>query len=182
MDSFKEQDNFAKEPISLRRVEGADILEALNCAYIASRFFNRSRAWFTQRLNNNIVNGKPASFTPDELLRLRTSLKELASEITKFTANIPNIPSDMSIKVYVIEDSNLIEFLQNDDLEGFKDYLENDDTLYIPEPEYFDSEAEALAFCAGTGYGTDERGPVEKYPLRSCEPCDLPYISAIEKY
>lgn len=168
--------------ISIRNINGADILAALNCSYISSRFFKRSRAWFTQRLNNNIVNGKAVSFTPEELIRLRTSLKTLASEITKFTVNIPNLPSDMSIKVYVIEDSNLIEFLQNDDLEGFKVYLNEDETLYIPDPEYFDSEAEALAFCSGIGYGADERGTVEKYPLRSCESCDLPYIEAIEQY
>lgn len=168
--------------VRIREIEGAPIFDALNCSYISYRFFKRSRAWFIQRLNNNIVNGKPVSFTPEELLRLRNSLKSLASEITKFTVNIPNLPSDMSIKVYVINDSNLIELLQNDDLEGFKEYLNDDDTLYFPDPEYFDSEAEALAFCAGIGYGTDERGAVEKYPLRSCEPVDLPYIEAIENY
>lgn len=88
----------------------------------------------------------------------------------------------MSIKVYVIEASNLIEYLQNDDLEGFKEYLNEDETIFIPEPEYFDSETEALAFCSGLGYGVDERGPVERYPLRSCESVDLPYIKAIEEY
>lgn len=88
----------------------------------------------------------------------------------------------MSIKVYVVEDSNLIEHLQNDDLEGFKEYLNENETLYIPEPEYFDSEAKALAFCSGLGYGTDEGGPIEQYPLRSCESVDVPYIKAIEEY
>lgn len=168
--------------ISIRNIKGATILNALNCSYISSRFFNRSRAWFMQRLNNNLVNGKPVSFTPNELLQLRQSLKYFASEIIKFTTKIPNIPTDMSIKVYVIEDSNLIEYLQNDDLEGFKEYLNEDETIYISEPEYFDSDSEALAFCSGIGYGVDERGPVERYPLRSCEPLDLPYIEAIENY
>ena len=170
------------EMISLRKIEGASILDGLNCAYISSRFFDRSRAWFIQRLNNNRVNGKPVSFTPKELFRLRSSLKTFASEITKFTVNIPNTPSDMSIKVYVIENPSLIEFLQEDDLEGFKNYLTEDDTLYFADPECFDSEAEALAFCSGIGYGSDERGLVQRYPLRSCEPVDLPYIEAIENY
>ena len=168
--------------ISIRNIKGAPILNALNCSYISSRFFNRSRAWFIQRLNNNRVNGKPVSFTPEELLLLRASLKSFASDITKFTVNIPNIPNDMSIKVYVIEDSNLIEYLQNDELEDFKEYLNEDETIYIPEPEYFDSETEALAFCSGLGYGVDERGPVKRYPLRSCESVDLPYIEALENY
>lgn len=86
----------------------------------------------------------------------------------------------MSIKVYVVEDATAIDFIQNNDLDGFKTYLAEDDTLYFGEPECFDTEAEALAFCAGIGYGMDERVPVERYPLRSCEPDDVPFIEAIE--
>lgn len=169
-----------QEPIRIRKIEGAQVFDTLNCAAIAKRFFRRSRAWFIQRLNNNKVNGKPVSFTPEELLKLRTSLKVLASEITHFTSNIPNIPTDMSIKVYIVEDATAIDLIQNHDLDGFKAYLADDGTLYFGEPECFDTEAEALAFCAGIGYGVDERAPVERYPLRSCEPDDLPFIEAIE--
>ena len=168
--------------IRIRKIDGAQILDTMNRAAISERFFNRSRAWFIQRLNNNIVNGKPVSFTPEELLKLRTSLKVLASEITHFTSNIPNIPTDMSIKVYVIDDPASIEFFENDDIDGFKEYLAEDDSIIFPEAECFDTEAEALAFCSGIGYGTNERGPVERYPLRSCEPADLPFIEAIENY
>lgn len=175
------------ELIRIRRIEGAQVFGTLNCAAIAKRFFHRSRAWFIQRLNNNRVNGKPASFSPEELLKLRTSLKVLASEITHFTSNIPNIPTEMSIKVYIVDDAEAIEFFENNDIDGFKAFLdetiENEKYLYFGEPEYFDSEAEALAFCAGIGYGLDdERAPVERYPLRSCEPFDLPFIEAIEGY
>lgn len=169
-----------RELIRVREIEGAQVFDALNCAAIAKRFFRRSRAWFIQRLNNNTVNGKPASFSPEELLKLRVSLKVLASEITHFTSNIPNIPTDMSIKVYIVEDATAIDLIQNHDLDGFKAYLADDGTLYFGEPECFDTEAEALAFCAGIGYGVDERAPVERYPLRSCEPDDLPFIEAIE--
>lgn len=86
----------------------------------------------------------------------------------------------MSIKVYVVEDATSIEFFQNNDLAGFKEYLAEDDSLDFGEPEYFDSEAEAIAFCAGLGHGLDERAPVERYPLRSCEPDDVAFIEAIE--
>ncbi|MCX4335268.1 MULTISPECIES: DUF5053 domain-containing protein [Muribaculaceae] len=168
--------------IRIRKIDGAQILDTMNCAAISERFFNRSRAWFIQRLNNNIVNGKPVSFSTEELLKLRTSLKVLASEITRFTSNIPNLPTDMSIKVYVIDDPASIEFFENDDIDGFKEYLTEDDTIIFPEAECFDTEAEALAFCSGIGYGTNERGPVERYPLRSCESTDLPFIEAIEAY
>lgn len=88
----------------------------------------------------------------------------------------------MSIKVYVLTDPILIDFAQDGDIEGFKEYLDSDDTFYFNDPETFDTEAEALAYCAGIGYGKDERGPVERYPLRSSEPEDLPFIEAIENY
>ena len=86
----------------------------------------------------------------------------------------------MSIKVYIVEDATAIDFIQNNDLAGFKAYLAEDDTLYFDAPECFDTEAEALAFCAGIGHGMDERAPVKRYPLRSCEPDDVPFIEAIE--
>lgn len=54
--------------------------------------------------------------------------------------------------------------------------------LNFPEPEVFDTEEAALAFCAGIGYGTDERALPVRYPLRSCEPVDAPFIEAIESY
>lgn len=88
----------------------------------------------------------------------------------------------MSVKVYVIDDPILISFIEDGDLDGFKDYLAEDDTIYFEEPEIFDTEAEALAFCSGIGYGLDERAPVERFPLRSSEEEDLPFIEAIENY
>lgn len=89
---------------------------------------------------------------------------------------------NMSVKVYVISDPLAIDFLVDDDIEGFKELLDSDDTLYFPEPEIFDSEEKALAFCAGLGYGKDERAMPDRYPLRSCEPADAPFIEAIENY
>lgn len=168
--------------IRIRKIIGADVLDRINCADIAERYFHRSRSWFTQRLNNNIVNGNPVSFTAEELLTLRCALKGLAVDITKFTSQIPNLPIAMSVKVYVVSDRTAIDFIQDDDIEGFKDYLAEDDTIYFSDPEIFDSEAEALAFCAGIGYDTDERAPVDSWPLRSFEKADRPFIEAIENY
>lgn len=88
----------------------------------------------------------------------------------------------MAVQVYVISDPLAINFIQNEDLIGFKEYLDSDDTLYIPEPEEFATEAEALSFCSGIGYGTDERVAPERYPLRTCEECDMPFIEAIKNY
>lgn len=88
----------------------------------------------------------------------------------------------MSVKVYVVSDPLAIDFLMNDDVEGFKEYLDSDDMLDFPEPGIFDSEEKALAFCAGLGFGKDERAMPDRYPLRSCEPADVPFIEAIENY
>ena len=75
-----------------------------------------------------------------------------------------------------------IELIIDNDLDGFKAYLAEEDTTYFPDPEIFNSEEETLAFCAGIGYGIDDRAPLERYPLRSCEPADVPFIEAIENY
>ena len=88
----------------------------------------------------------------------------------------------MAVKVYTISDPLAIAFIMNEDVDGFKEYLDSDDTLYFGEPEEFATEAEAPAFCSGIGYGTDKRAVPESYPLRSCEPVDLPFIEAIENY
>ncbi len=88
----------------------------------------------------------------------------------------------MPVKIYVIDDPILISFIEDNDLDGFKEYLDSDDTLLFGEPESFDTEEQALAFCSGIGYGVDERAPVERFPLRSSEPEDLSFIEAIENY
>lgn len=86
-------------------------------------------------------------------------------------------------KVYVVNDRTACDYIANDDVDGFRAYIAGeDDGLLVDEPECFASEAEALAFCAGIGYGVDERAPVERWPLRSFEPTDAPFIEAIEEF
>ncbi len=88
----------------------------------------------------------------------------------------------MPVKVYVIDDPILISFIEDRDLDGFKEYLDSDDTIIFSEPESFDTEEQARAFCSGIGYDVDERAPVKRFPLRSSEEDDLPFIEAIENY
>ena len=88
----------------------------------------------------------------------------------------------MPVKVYVISDRLAINFIESCNLDGFKEYLDSDDTIIFSDPETFDTEEQALAFCSGIGYGVDERAPVERFPLRSSEEDDLPFIEAIENY
>lgn len=109
----------------------------------------------------------------------QTSRQRLHATVKYIT---PYIQTDTSIKVYVLTDPILIDFAQDGDIEDFKEYLDSDDTIYFNDPETFDTEAEALAYCAGIGYASPERGPVERYPLRSSEPEDTLFIKTIENY
>lgn len=77
--------------------------------------------------------------------------------------------------VYIIRDSFAIEALVNDDIEGFCEAIADGPSSDV-EVESFNSEAEALAFCAALGQGSDERAIPEVYPLRSFESADEPYI------
>ena len=88
----------------------------------------------------------------------------------------------MPVKVYVITDRNLIDLFEDNDIEGFKKQLKEDGTIYFEEPVQFETESEALAFCAGLGFGVDDRNPVDRLPLRSFEEYDKPFIELIEKY
>lgn len=88
----------------------------------------------------------------------------------------------MSAKVYVIKDRTAIGFIENNDIDGFKNYLAEDEFLMFDDPVEFGTEPEALVFCAGLGYGVDNHLPVEKFPLRSFEEYGRPFIEAIEEY
>lgn len=88
----------------------------------------------------------------------------------------------MAVIVYVISDPLAVNFLVNDDIDGFKEYLDSDDMLDFHDPEVFEAEQQAIAFCSGLGYGEIESATPDRYPLRSCEPADAPFIEAIENY
>lgn len=88
----------------------------------------------------------------------------------------------MSAKVYVIKDRTAIDFIENNNVDGVRNYLAGEEYLMFDEPVVFETEQEALALCAGLGYGVDDRLPVAKFPLRSFEEYDMPFVEAIENY
>lgn len=65
----------------IKFMEREDLLRVLNGAYIAERFFGKTGSWFSQKLNNNIKNGKPCEFTQDELATLSNALHTIAIEL-----------------------------------------------------------------------------------------------------
>ena len=52
----------------------------------------------------------------------------------------------MSAKVYVIKDRTAIDFIEDNDIDGFRDYLAEEEYLMFDEPVEFETEREALAF------------------------------------
>lgn len=65
----------------IKFMERGDLLRVLNGAYIAERFFGKSGSWFSQKLNNNIKNGKPCEFTSEEIKTLSDALHTIAFEL-----------------------------------------------------------------------------------------------------
>lgn len=64
------------------------ILGFASMSYIAEHYFGKSRQWLYQRINGNIVNGKPADFTPDELKKLSTALSDLGDQLKQASVSI----------------------------------------------------------------------------------------------
>lgn len=78
-EEIEKTDVFIRE-VRLRKILGK-VYEAVSWSYIAKTYFGKSRSWLNQRLNNFLVNGKEAQFTPEELNRLQKALLDLSSDI-----------------------------------------------------------------------------------------------------
>lgn len=75
--------NKSADPIlsKINFMDRKDLLRVVNGSYIAERFFGKSSSWFSQKLNNNIKNGKPCEFSPEELETLSNALHTIALEL-----------------------------------------------------------------------------------------------------
>ncbi|MFJ1430981.1 DUF5053 domain-containing protein [Capnocytophaga canimorsus] len=58
-----------------------EVLPILPLSYIAEHYFQKSKSWFYQRLNGNIVNGSPAQFTQEEIKTLNFALQDLSKKL-----------------------------------------------------------------------------------------------------
>ena len=58
-----------------------ELPEAISFSYIAKKYFGKSRNWLYQRINGNVVNGKPCRFTAEELDRFNHALKDISQKI-----------------------------------------------------------------------------------------------------
>jgi hypothetical protein len=65
-----------------------DIIPAISLVYIAKTYFNKTDAWLYQRINGNIVNGKPASFSPRELDTMKFALSDLSNKLGSLSISL----------------------------------------------------------------------------------------------
>ena len=75
--------------VEVRNMLG-EMADALSLSYLAKRYFEKDKTWLYHRLNNSNVNGKPASFSQQELIILADSLKDLSSKLSDISSNIAN--------------------------------------------------------------------------------------------
>lgn len=64
--------------IKLQLQEVADIV---SLSYIAKNYFGKKKEWLYQRINGNIINGKPVAFTKEQKQQLNIALKEIGRKI-----------------------------------------------------------------------------------------------------
>lgn len=62
-----------------------ELTKVVNLAYIARHYFGKTRQWLYQRLKGQMVNGKPAAFTPSEEEIFVNALNEIGSQLSAFT-------------------------------------------------------------------------------------------------
>lgn len=57
------------------------VLPLINVAGFTRHYFGKSSSWFYQRMNGNIVHGKPVSFTDEELKQLQDAFQDYAQKL-----------------------------------------------------------------------------------------------------
>lgn len=62
------------------------LTDIVNLAYIARHYFGKTRQWLYQRLKGQVVNGKPAKFTPSEEETFIKAINEIGLQLATFTA------------------------------------------------------------------------------------------------
>lgn len=76
------------EDLSIR-MQLEEISDFINLSAIARHYFGKSKDWLYQRINGNRVNGKEATFTPDEIKRFNTALADLSAKLGSVRLQLP---------------------------------------------------------------------------------------------
>ena len=59
-----------------------EVTEIVSLSYVAKNYFHKTRTWLYQKINGNIVNGKEASFTKDEIDTLNYAIKDISKKLS----------------------------------------------------------------------------------------------------
>ena len=62
----------------------AEISDIISMTYIAKTYFNKSKSWLSQRINELSVNGKPVQFLPSEVDTLNYAFSDISKKIGTF--------------------------------------------------------------------------------------------------
>ena len=65
-----------------------EVIPAISLVYIAKTYFDKTDAWLYQRINGNIVNGKPAAFTPKEMETMKFALNDLSNKLGSLSVSL----------------------------------------------------------------------------------------------
>lgn len=69
------------EQVLTIRKQLESVLPFISVSALAKSYFGKSSSWFYQRLNGNVVHGKPAAFTEDELKILNHALQDISVKL-----------------------------------------------------------------------------------------------------
>lgn len=61
-----------------------EMQEIVSMSFIAKTYFNKTKSWMSQRINELNVNGKPAQFTPEEIDTLNEAFKDISKKVGEF--------------------------------------------------------------------------------------------------
>lgn len=62
-----------------------EVDEIIPYSYIAEHYFNKSRAWLSQRIRGNTVNNKRAKFTNEEIKTLEDAIHDVSKKLGSIT-------------------------------------------------------------------------------------------------
>ena len=62
----------------------SQISDIISMTYIAKNYFNKSKSWMSQRINELDVNGKPVKFMPEEIDTLNFAFKDISEKLSAF--------------------------------------------------------------------------------------------------
>lgn len=61
-----------------------ELTQIVSMSYIAKNYFNKTKSWFSQRLNEHTVNGKTVRFSQEELQTLEDAMIDISKKIGAF--------------------------------------------------------------------------------------------------